>query len=48
MNLAKDLLTEFKTVKNIVNASEQELKKVDNLGEKKAAKLKEVFEREYK
>ena len=47
LNLAKDLLKEFKSVKNVVNASEQELQKVDNLGEKKAAKLKEVFEKEY-
>ncbi len=47
LNIAKDLLKEFKTVKNIVNATSEELQKVDNLGEKKAAKLKDVFEREY-
>ncbi|MEM4397571.1 MAG: DEAD/DEAH box helicase [Candidatus Woesearchaeota archaeon] len=46
--LAKPLLNEFKTIKNLVNASEDELKKVDLIGEKKAKKLKDVFDSEYK
>jgi len=45
--LAKPLLREFKTVKNIVNASEEELKKVNLIGEKKAKKIKEIVDKEY-
>ena len=45
--LAKDLLREFKTVKNIANADEESLKKVEKIGEKKAALIKNVFETEY-
>ncbi|RJQ17542.1 DEAD/DEAH box helicase [Candidatus Woesearchaeota archaeon] len=43
----KELLKKFKTVKNIVNASEEELKKVDLIGEKKAKSLRNIFNREY-
>ncbi len=35
-NLAKDLLKTFGSIKNIVNASEEEWRKVDNVGETKA------------
>ena len=45
--LAKPLLREFKTIKNIVNASEDELKKIELIGEKKAKRMKEIFEREW-
>jgi Fanconi anemia group M protein len=45
--LAKPLLAEFKSVKNIVNASEEELKKIPLIGEKKAKRIKELSEREY-
>lgn len=43
LKLAKELLEKFGTPKNIVNASEEELKKVDKIGEVKAKKLKDVF-----
>jgi Fanconi anemia group M protein len=46
--LAKPLLAEFKSIKNIVNASEDELKKVALIGEKKAKRIKEISEREYR
>ncbi|MBI5393091.1 DEAD/DEAH box helicase [Candidatus Woesearchaeota archaeon] len=45
--LAKPLLREFKTIKKIVNASEDELRKVELVGEKKAKKIKDIFEREW-
>ncbi|MDO8661389.1 MAG: ERCC4 domain-containing protein, partial [Candidatus Woesearchaeota archaeon] len=45
--LAKELLNVFKTVKNIVNASEEELQKVEGVGEKKAKGIKEVSTGEY-
>jgi Fanconi anemia group M protein len=47
LNLAKELLKEFKSVKNVVNASEEELKKVEKIGDIKAKKIKEVVEGEY-
>jgi ERCC4-related helicase len=46
--LAKPLLAEFGSIKDIVNASEDELKKVPLIGEKKARRIKELGEREYK
>jgi ERCC4-related helicase len=46
--LAKPLLAEFKSIKNLVNASEDELKKVPLIGEKKAKRIKELSEREYR
>lgn len=45
--LAKDLLASFKSIKNIANAGEEDLKKVDKVGEKTAKAIKDVFEREY-
>ncbi len=45
--LAKPLLKEFKTIKNIINASEEELQKVELIGSKKAKRLKELFQKEY-
>jgi Fanconi anemia group M protein len=47
LNLAKELLEHFKSVKNIVNASEEELKKVEGVGEKKAKAIKDAVEKEY-
>lgn len=47
LNLAKELLQHFKTIKNVVNASEEELKKVEGVGEKKAKNIKDVVEKEY-
>jgi len=47
LNLAKELLEHFKSVKNIVNASEEDLKKVEGVGEKKAKAIKDAVEKEY-
>lgn len=45
--LAKSILKEFKSIKNISNASVEDLLKVSKLGPKKAQKIKYLFEREY-
>lgn len=47
-SLVKPILKEFKTVKNFVNASEEELKKIPLIGEKKAKQIKEVLDAEWK
>jgi ERCC4-related helicase len=46
--LAKSLLKEFKTVKGIINLSEEELQKVEKLGPKKAKEIKRILEEDYK
>jgi ERCC4-related helicase len=46
--LAKPLLEKLGSVKNIVNASVEELKQVELIGDKKAAKIKEITDSEYK
>ena len=46
--LSKPLLKHFKTIKNIVNASEQQLQDVEKIGPLKARQIKEVVEGEYK
>jgi Fanconi anemia group M protein len=48
LSLAKPLLKKFKTIKNIVNASEKELQEVDKIGPLKAKQIKDVVEGEYK
>ncbi len=45
--IAKNLLKDFGSVKNILNADEKELKKVDKVGDKKARKIKEVINSGY-
>ncbi len=45
--LAKSVLKEFKSIKNISNASIEDLTKVSMLGRKKAEKIKYLFEREF-
>lgn len=45
--LAKPLLKEFGSVKNVVNASQKDLEKVDKIGKKIAEKIKEIIDREY-
>jgi len=45
--LARPLLRAFRSIKNLINASEEELKKVEKIGEKKARRIKEVVEAEY-
>ncbi|MCD4666422.1 DEAD/DEAH box helicase [archaeon] len=47
-NLAKSLLYEFKSVKEIMNASEKDLTKVDKIGKKKSQDIKKVIEKNYK
>ena len=46
--LAKPLLRHFKTVKNLVNASEKELQEVEKIGPVKAKQIKDVVEGEYR
>src|SRR3989338_649317 len=48
LSLAKPLLKKFKTIKNIVNASEKELQEVEKIGPAKAKQIKDVVEKEYK
>ncbi|MBS3174156.1 DEAD/DEAH box helicase [Candidatus Woesearchaeota archaeon] len=48
MGGARPLLKHFKSVKNIVNASEKELQDVDLIGPKKSKALKDVFDEEWK
>ena len=45
--LAKPLLKKFGTIRNIVNAGEEELKQVELIGDKKAKRIKEVVEKDY-
>lgn len=45
--LGKALLKNFKTIKNIANASEEDLKKVEGIGEKLAKGIKDVSEKEW-
>ncbi|MCK5473833.1 MAG: DEAD/DEAH box helicase family protein [Candidatus Aenigmarchaeota archaeon] len=45
--IAKKLLEKFKTIKKLVNAKVEQLVKVEGIGEVKAKKIKELFEREY-
>lgn len=47
INLAKEILRHFGTIKNFVNAREEELKKVPRLGEKLSKKIKELVESKY-
>ncbi|MBW3004753.1 hypothetical protein KY310_02890, partial [Candidatus Woesearchaeota archaeon] len=44
---AKELLKHFKSVKNVVNASEDKLKEVNKVGQKIAKGIKDVVEKEY-
>ena len=45
--LAKPLLKKFKTIKKFVNAKEEQLKKVELIGDKKARRIKEIVEKDY-
>ena len=45
--VAKELLLSFKSVKNIVNADVESLKKVDKVGDKIASGIKELVDKEY-
>jgi ERCC4-related helicase len=46
--LSKPLLLKFGSVKNVLSATEKELKEVDLIGDKKASKIKEIIDSEYK
>ncbi len=46
--LSKSILKEFKTLKNLANADIKQLQEVSKLGPKKAKRLRELFEREYR
>ncbi|MEK6983091.1 MAG: DEAD/DEAH box helicase [Nanoarchaeota archaeon] len=48
LTLSKPLLKHFKTIKNLVNASEKELQEVDKIGPIKAKQIKDVVEGEYR
>ena len=44
---ARKLLKHFKTIKNLVNASEKELKKVEGIGEKIAREIRKVLDSKF-
>ncbi|MBS3166696.1 DEAD/DEAH box helicase family protein [Candidatus Woesearchaeota archaeon] len=44
---AKSLLTQFETIKNIINASEDDLKKAENIGGKKAKDILDLINEKY-
>ncbi len=44
--ISKSLLKEFKTIKNVVNASEKDLQKVEKLGKIKSKDLRKIFDEE--
>ncbi len=46
--LSKPLLKEFKTVRNIMNATVEDLQKVEKIGPKKAKDIRDVVDSEYK
>ncbi len=48
LTLSKPLLKHFKTIKNLVNASEKELQEVEKIGPQKAKHIKDVVDSEYK
>ena len=45
--IAKSLIEKFKTIKEIINADEKELKKVDKIGKIKAKELKNLFSNKF-
>jgi len=45
--MAKELLKSFKSVKNVFNASEDDLLKIDKMGKKKIEGMKAVIDKEY-
>ncbi|HII72263.1 TPA: DEAD/DEAH box helicase [Candidatus Woesearchaeota archaeon] len=47
LTLARPLLEKFGSIKNIVNASHDDLKQVDKIGDKKAEDIKKVFDEKY-
>jgi len=45
--LARPLLKEFKTIKNLVNADAKELEKVEKIGPKKSKQINDIVNKEY-
>jgi len=45
--LSKPLLKRFKSIRNLVNAEEKELREVELIGEKKAKRIKEIVNKTY-
>ena len=45
--IKRGLLKEFKSVKKVVNAEVDDLKKVEKVGDKKAEEIKRVVDEEY-
>lgn len=45
--ISKNLLNKFKTIKNIINATEEELKSVEKIGPKKIENIKRILESKY-
>jgi ERCC4-type nuclease len=45
--LANPLLKYFKSVKNVINADQKELEKVEKIGKKKAERIRDIADREY-
>ena len=45
--ISKNLLKNFKTIKNFINADIKKLKEVERVGKKKAEKILELLEKEY-
>ncbi|MBI2138604.1 DEAD/DEAH box helicase [Candidatus Woesearchaeota archaeon] len=46
-SMARPILRRFKTLKNFINASEEELKDVEKIGDVKAKRIKEITDKEY-
>lgn len=46
-SIAKDILKEFKTIKNVINLDVDDLKKIDKVGDKKAKDLFNLFNKRY-
>src|SRR3989344_4672276 len=47
LNLAKPLLRNFKSVKNVVNADAKDLEGIEKIGPKKAKQIRDVLDRDY-
>ena len=46
--ISRSLLTRFGTIKNLVNAKEEELMQIEKIGKIKASQIKKVLEENYK
>ncbi|MDE1851079.1 MAG: hypothetical protein KGH69_00105 [Candidatus Micrarchaeota archaeon] len=45
--LARNLISHFKSIRNVVNASAEELQEVDKIGKKKAIRINEILDSEF-